>query len=435
MILVIIVVVAGAFFVVDKSYNKKNIAEIEKEKDPDSSINGTASTPSILVLPFRNIGNRTEDEYLVDGMIDDIITDMSKLSGVLVIAGQTSLQFKGANVAPLDAGRKLNADFILDGSVRRSGSNLRVNVQLINVKTAIPLWAERYDRNLDNIFEVQDDITSRIIKSLSVRLTNQEQVIKADVPRVNFDAYDSFLKGQRAYNLRTRESVADAIEDYKKAINIDPSFARAYGAYGVALALQSRMGWADSPGETLNRALEMAQKAVSIDDSNPQVYWALGYVHRRRGEYDKANSAIERAIEIAPNYADGYAMLAVINNIQGDSIQAIKNIKKAMQINPYYPFEYPYNLGRAYYVSGNYSDAVTYLLDALERNGTDYRSRLYLIASYIRLEQIDDAQWELDQLLTQNPDITVSSIIKVLGDKKESFEKLISDIRKAGLPE
>jgi serine/threonine protein kinase/Tfp pilus assembly protein PilF len=434
-ILVTIVLVAGIFLIVDKTTQEEGIVEVEQKKGSGNTANEAVSVPSILVLPFRNIGNETEDEYLVDGMTDDIITDMSKLSGILVIAGQTALQFKKTNISPLDAGRELNSDFILDGSVRRSGSNLRVNAQLIDVKTAVPLWAERYDRNLDNIFEVQDEITSKIIMSLSGRLTNQEQALKAEVTRVDFDAYDSFLKGQRYYNLRTKESVAEAIDAYKKAIQIDPSFARAYGAYGVALALQYRMGWTDSPGETLNRALEMAQKAVSIDGSNPQVYWALGYVHMRRLEIDKANAAIGRAIEIAPNYADGYAMLAVINNIQGKPIEAIKNVQKAMQINPYYTFEYPYNLGRAYYVAGNYSEAIPSLLEALDRNGTDYRPRLYLIASYVRLGQMDDAKWELDQILTQNPDISISYITRVHPDNKESLGKLVNDIRQAGLPE
>ena len=124
-----------------------------------------------------------------------------------------------------------------------------------------------------------------------------------------------------------------------------------------------------------------------------------------------------------------------MDNIQGKPIEAIKNVQKAMQINPYYTFEYPYNLGRAYYVAGNYSEAIPSLLEALDRNGTDYRPRLYLIASYVRLGQMDDAKWELDQILTQNPDINISYIMRVHPDNKESLEKLVNDIRQAGLPE
>ena len=431
----VIVILAGMLLMLNTPRIQQGLTESTPTTATDGESIQTENIPSILVLPFRNIGNRVEDEYFTDGMTDDVITDMSRLSNILVISGHTAVRFKDRNISALDAGRELDCDYILDGSMRRAGSDLRVNVQLIDVETGAPLWAERYDRHLDKIFEVQDEITSRIVKALSIRLTTAEQKALEAVSRVHFDAYDVFLKGQRNYNLRERESVADAISAYKKAIRIDPSFARAYGAYGVALALQYRMGWTDTPNETLDRALEMAQKAVSIDDAIPQVHWALSYVRMRRKEFDKAIEAAERAIRIAPNYADAHAILAVINNVQGRADQAISNVRKAMQINPYYPYEYPYNLGRAHYLKGQYEKARDYLQEALARNGSAFAPRLYLIASYMRQSLLDDAQWEVEQLLTEFPGMTISRIRQIHPDKKDLLESLLDELRKAGLPE
>ncbi|TNG03172.1 MAG: hypothetical protein EP297_00530 [Gammaproteobacteria bacterium] len=403
---------------------------------PSQLVNKHAhSIPSILVFPFRNIGDNKEDDYFIDGMTEDIITDLSKLSSLLVIASQTSMSLKNRGISALEAGHELGTNYILDGSIRRLGSDLRINIQLIDVSNGAPLWAERYDKKLDNIFIILEEITNHIVEALALQLTLHEKKTFREVPEVDFEAYDMFLKGQRNYNRRTKESVAEAIAAYLEAIRLDPTFARAYGAYAVALAMQYRMGWTDAPNETLNRALEMAEKAVSIDSSIPQVHWALSYVNLRRKEYEKATKAVKEAISIAPNYADAHALLAVISNIQGNTEEAIKNIKKGMQINPYYSFEYPYNLGRAYYLSGDHPEAIVYLSKALEMNGTVFTPRLYLIASYIKQGFFDEAEWEVEQLLTQNPDMTISKIRLIHPDKKELLDALLDDLRTAGLPE
>ncbi|TNG00165.1 MAG: tetratricopeptide repeat protein, partial [Gammaproteobacteria bacterium] len=416
-------------------YNQKPDQQSVKNESKQSTSSQTDSIPSIMVLPFRNIGDNKEDDYFIDGMTEDIITDLSKFSNMLVIAGQTALSFKNRDISPLDAGRELDTDYILDGSMRRASTDLRINAQLISVNNGTQLWAERYDRKIENIFVIQDEITSRIVEALAIRLTSQEKEALREVTRIDFQAYDRFQKGQRSYNRRTQEGVAEAIAAYLEAIQLDPTFARAFGAYAIALAMQYRMGWTDAPTETLNRALEMANKAVSIDNSIPQVYWALGYVQLRRKAFEKATRAVEQAIRIAPNYADGYALLAVINNIQGNAEKAIKNVKKGMQINPYYSFEYPYNLGRAYYLSGKYQEAIDYLSKALEMNETVFSPRLYLIASYIKQGLVDDAEWEAEQLMTQNPNMTISQIRRIHPDKEELLNTLLNDLRKAGLPE
>lgn len=392
-------------------------------------------TPSILVLPFQHIGKAMEDDYFIDGMTVDIITDLSKLSNLLVIANQTSLSFKDRDISPQDAGRELGVDYILDGSLRKAKDNLRVNAQLIDVTSGYPLWSERYDRKLDNIFDIQDEITGHIVRELSIRLTTQEKEALKAMAKVDFQAYDIFLRAQRSQNTRTKEGIAEAISYYREAIDLDPSFARAYGSLAVVFVRTYQSGWAEAPQETLNRALDLAHKAISIDDSIPQVYWALGFVHLYRKDYVKAINAVEQTLKIAPNYADGYGLLALINNNQGEFEEAIKNINKGMLLNPYYSFDYPYNLGRANYSAGRYEEAIDYLNQALDRNEAAMISRLFLAACYVKQGLVDDAEWEVDQLAIMSPTASISQLRRSLPLKQELLEELLSDLRVAGMSE
>jgi TolB-like protein/DNA-binding winged helix-turn-helix (wHTH) protein/Tfp pilus assembly protein PilF len=393
------------------------------------------ATPSILVLPFRHIGNHEEDDYFIDGITVDIITELSKLSNLLVMANQTSLNFKGKNISPQEAGRELGVGFVLDGSLRRAKDDLRVNAQLIDVTTGYTLWSERYDRKLVNIFDIQDEITENIVRELAVRLTTQEQVSLRTTARVNFQAYDLFLKGQDHSNRRTPEDLAEAIRNFEEAIKLDPTFARAYGAAAIAIARQYRAGTSPVPQEALDRALSLSKQAVNIDDSVPQVYWALSMVRLYRKEYSKAIEAVESALRLAPNYADGYGLLALIHNNQGNSEEALKNITHGMRLNPYYSFDYPYNVGRAYYLSGDYEKANEYLLKALQRNEAAMMPRLFLAASYVEQGNIEDAEWEAEQLQMDRVGISIAQLRHILPQKPILLEKLLGNLRAAGIPE
>jgi len=391
------------------------------------------ATPSILVMPFENIGSDPEDEVFINGVTADIITDLSKLSNLLVIADQTAFSFSNRQVSPRDAGRELEVRYILDGNVRRSGENLRVNVQLIETDTGYSLWANRYDRQLQNIFEIQDEITESIVKALSIRLTSQEKTAIRSIATTDFHAYELFLKGLQKFNSHIREDSESAIADYQQALEIDPGFARVYGALGVVHARNYRLGWTDAPQDTIDRALAYAQKAVAIDDSVPQVYWALGYVHLHRREFAEATAAVEQAIRLAPNYADGFGLLALIQNAQGNWQEAIKNVSRGMQLNPYYSYDYPYNLGRAYYLGGRYDDAIDTLAQALDKNPMAEMPRLYTIASFVRKGSLDDARWEAEQLSVLHPSLSLSSLRRTLSQKPELLSALITDLEQAGV--
>ena len=273
------------------------------------------------------------------------------------------------------------------------------------------------------------------MRELAVRLTTQEQLSLRSIARVDFKAYDLFLKGQDFSNRRSPEDLAEAIRSFEEAIRLDPTFARAYGSLAIAIARQYRGGTSAVPQEALNRALKLAKQAVEIDDSVPQVYWALGFVHLYRAEFPEAIAAIENSLELAPNYADGYGLLALVHNNQGNPDEAIKNITHGMKLNPYYSFDYPYNLGRANYLSGKYEEAADELLKALERNEAALMPRLYLAATYVKQDNLDDAEWEVEQLEMVRPGISIAEMRHMLPQKSELLQVLLDDLRAAGMPE
>jgi adenylate cyclase len=393
--------------------------------------------PSIAVLPFDNMSGDPEQEYFVDGITEDIITDFSRLSNLTVIAWNTSASYKGGAIQPQQVGKDLGVAYVLDGSVRKSGDRLRITAQLLDTENGNHIWAERYDRKLTEIFELQDEVTKKIVNALAIRLTAAEKEKLGHSGTNNIAAYDAFLRGQQYSLQRTRESNELARDAFRHALELDPTYARAYGALAVALTRDYRNAWTDlSLEEARARALELAQKAVALDRSSPQVYWALGYVYLNREQYDEAAAAAKQAVELAPNYADGYGLLAFINSVQGRAEESIHYTQKAMALNPYYTYEYPLNMGRSYYTLSRYPEAVESLQEALEHNENALYPRLFLAASYVRLGRQEDAEWEIERIQIQNPGTTLKHLATTYPIKKQDqMDAFLEDLRKAGLPE
>ncbi len=393
--------------------------------------------PSIAVLPFTNMSGDPEQEYFVDGITEDIITDCSRLSNLTVIAWNTSASYKGRAVQPQQVGSDLGVAFVLDGSVRKSGDRLRITAQLVDAGTGNHIWAERYDRKLTDVFALQDEVTTKIVNALAVRLTAAETEKLGFSDTDNIAAYDTFLRGQQYRMQRTREGNELARDAYRQALELDPTYARAYGALAVVLTHDLRNDWTElSPEEARARALELAQKAVALDRSSPQAYWALGFVYLFRRQYDEAAAAAQQAVALAPNYADGYALLGLINNFQGQPEDTVRFIKKAMALNPYYGGVYPQVLGLAYHALGRDREAVEALKQGLERNPSALYARLFLASSYVRLGQQEDAQWEIEQIEILNPGTTITRLATMFPIKDaEEMNAFLQDLRKAGLPD
>jgi adenylate cyclase len=396
----------------------------------------TTALSSIVVLPLENLESDPDYSDFADGITEDIITDLSRVSSLLVFASNTTFKYRNRQVTPQELREELNVDYVLKGSMRRQGGAIRVNMQLIDAKTGFNTWAQRYDRNADEVFAVQDEVTNKLIEVLSIKLSPQEKQRLTSRATSNLLAYEHFLQGQGISKELTRQANARAREAYHRAIKIDPMYGRVYGALAFTLAVDFRRGWTDNPIETLDRALALAEQAVNLDDTIPHTHWVLGYVYLMRKEHEKAMEVVREAIRIAPNYADGYGLLALIMNNLGHPMEALEYADKGMRLNPYYTWDYLYNIGRARYTLGHFEQAIAMLEKAESRNENAIPVKLFLAASYIKAGRSDDAEWVVEQLQLLNESTTISHTTKAIPMANPELKNiLLDDLRKAGLPE
>lgn len=396
----------------------------------------TGKLPSIVILPFEEHSHTPKQENLADGMTEDVITDLSQLSQLLVIARNTSFRYKGENISIKQIGKDLGVDYVLKGSIRQHNSNLRINVQLINASTGYNVWAERYDRKLTEMFSVQDEVTHNIVRALAIKLTSQEKSRISRRATASLKAYDYFQEGRQLSRVSTKQTNEQARAVFHKAIELDPAYGRVYGAMAYTLATDYQSGWTSSPQWTLDRALELAKKSVLLDSSSPQTYWSLGFVYTLRKEFKNAETAAAQSISIAPSYADGYGLLALINLHLGHPKKALQLISRGMLLNPYYTWEYLNIQGNAYYMLGNYDAAIAALEKAQSRNENAIPVKLSLAASYVNVGRLNDADWTASLTIALNPQITVTDIGKNIPITDPKIKnKFLSDLKKAGFPQ
>ena len=394
------------------------------------------SSTSIIVMPIENLDSNQQYEVFVDGVTDDIITDLSRITNLKVFASATSFKYKDQQTTPRELREEIGVDYVLTGNARRHGDDIRINMQLTNTENGINVWAQRYARKVVDVFAVQDEITSSVIDALAIKLSSSKKQQLAQRATSNLQAYEYFLEGQRVSRQQTRQTNAQAREAYRKAIELDPTYGRAYGALAYTLVLDYRHGWTDTPMQNLERALELAQKAVSFDDAIPQTYWSLGYVYLRRKEYNNALKAAEDSIRVSPSYADGYGLLALISNALGQAKKALEYATRGMQLNPYYTWDYLFNAGFAQYMLGNFPEAINFLEQAQTRNENAIPVKLILAASYVKANRLDDAQWAVEQITMLNSQTTISHLqTTFVLTEPELKAKVLDDLRKAGLPE
>lgn len=392
--------------------------------------------PSIVVLPFVNLSDDPRQAYLADGITEDITTDLSRMSGIRVLAGNTALNYKDKQAVPEQVGKELDVQFVLKGSVQQLGGELRVNAQLVDTATGYNAWAERYDRKVSEVFAVQDDVTQSIVSALALNLTSQEKQHLAKQATANLQAYDYFQEGQRLYKISTRQTNQQAYVMYRKAIELDPAYGRAYGAMAVVMAMNYRRDWTDNPVEALDRALQLAKKAVELDESAPQTWWALGFVYLAHKDFVQAEQAAMQSIEVAPNYADGYGLLGIINSYRGKPERAIAFNDKGIRLNPYYSHEYLVTYGLAYYILGHYAKAIDVLEKAQTRNPNHINVKLILCASYVRVGRQSDAEWVATELQSLTPSANITSIARTIPLTRDDIRRaLFADLRRAGLPD
>jgi adenylate cyclase len=391
--------------------------------------------PSIAVLPFVNLSGDQEQEYFSDGITEDLITDLSKISSLFVIARTSVFFYKGRTKKIAEIGQELGVRYVLEGSIRKAGSKVRVTAQLVDATTEGHLWAERYDRDLKDIFALQDEVTQKIVAALALRLTEDEQQRLLDKYTDNMEAYDCYLRGVEYFpiNRLTKEKSILARKMFKKAINLDPNFAAAYAVLSLTYSQEWLMGWSQDP-QSLENAFELAQRAIALDESLPLGHAMLGEVYLMKKEHEKAIDEQKKAIALSPNDADGIAGLGGILTWAGRPEETIGLVMKAMRLNPRYQPEYLWNLGHAYYLMGRYQEAIEILKRTRDRDPDYLPPHVYLAASYINFGQEKEARaeaLEYDRLSFQTP---IEAWRHRLPYKNQAvLEHLFDNLRKAGL--
>ena len=392
--------------------------------------------PSIAVLPFENMSGDPEQQYFSDGLSEDIITDLSKISGLFVIARNSSFVYRGKIVNVATVSKELGVRHVLEGSVRKAGNRVRVTAQLIDGDTDGHLWAERYDRELSDIFAVQDEIVREIVTALVATLSNDEQARMAPSATDNMEAYDLFLRGRDLVFQQTREADERAKPLIKRAIDLSPDFAPTYTILAVPLIREYINDWVEQPEKSLVQAHEAARQAVALDDLLPQAHWTLGLALAWMKQLEQAAREVERAIKLEPNFANAFAALGQIYTYAGRPADAIEALQTAMRLDPHYRDVFLHFLGQAYFMSDQYEAAIGTLRRRLVRRPDTDVTRVLLAASYGHLGLMEQARDEWAEVLKINPDYSLERRRRVLPFKNPAdFEKIENGLRKAGLPE
>ncbi|MDX8452192.1 winged helix-turn-helix domain-containing protein [Mesorhizobium sp. VK9D] len=383
--------------------------------------------PSIAVLPFVAFGSDPEQESFADGLTEDLITDLSRIGGLFVIARNSVFAYKGRAMDVRMIAKDLGVRFLLEGSARRAAGRVRINAQLVDAVSGEHLWAERFDRSLEDIFAVQDEVTAKIVEALLGRLRAPPA---RNRPR-NFEAYDLCVRARKLID-DSPQTAREAHLMLTRAISLDPDYAEAYRW----LAMNHWMGWVHwgQPVEP-NRsvALELARKAVAIDPNDAGCRWVLANLLAYERRFEEADTEFARAIELDPNEADTWATLSDIEVLAGHVEDSLEHIRKAFRLNPYPPSWYYLTLGAAQYAAREYEAAV----ETLRRDET-YRtsSRRFLAASLAQLGRLDEARAEVEMFLVANPHFTTSHWVWTEPFRDDATLKhFVDGFRKAGLPE
>jgi adenylate cyclase len=391
--------------------------------------------PSIAVLPFVNISADPEQEYFCDGITEEIITGLSKISGLFVIARNSSFAYKGKTLTIQQVGRELGVRYALEGSVRRSGHRVRITAQLIDTSTGHHLWSERYDRELKDIFAIQDEITTEIMRVMQVKLTEGEQACEwLKRGSGNLEAYERGMKGMEYFRRFSPEGNAQARKLFEEGIALDPESPGHYVMLGWTHLVDILQGWTDAMARSMEQAVALTRKALEIDASQADAHALLGYVHLLKRDYAHAIEEGERAVSLNPNYADAHAWLAMILTAVGKPDEAIVMIKKAMRLNPRPPNWYFLTLGDAYLWGQRCNEAVEEYTKAVQSSPGFLWAYLGLTASYSLLGLEKEAAETAAIVRSIDPRFSLEKYEKSLPNKEQADkDRYISALRRAGL--
>ncbi len=392
--------------------------------------------PSIAVLPFTNMSGDPEQEYFSDGIVEDIITDLSRINGLFVIARNSTFAYKGQRFNVPEVCRELGVRYALEGGVRKAANRVRITAQLIDGTTGGHVWAERYDRDLDDIFAVQDEVTRDIVAALALKLTpvERERVQHRDTD--NLEAYEYFLRGRDQALRDTPQANAQAREMLEKAIELDPNFSLAFSHLSRNHVLAFSNRWGEDPDRSLELAAQLGQRAVDLDGGNPHAHFAFSMAALWSKQNEAARVAVEKCLAIDPNSADGHGALGLILVYSGKPLEAIESLQTAMRLDPHYRDIFLHILALAYEQLEDYEQAAAVLKRRLVRKPDSDISRVLLASVYGHMGKTEESRAQWAEVLQINPDYSLEHRRRTLPyTNPENFEHIIDGLRKAGVVE
>jgi adenylate cyclase len=392
--------------------------------------------PSIAVLPFDNLSGDPDQEYFSDGLTEEIIAALSSVPKLFVIARNSAFTYKGKPVKVQQVSEELGVQYVLEGSVRKAGDKIRITAQLIDALNGHHIWAKSYDRNLSDIFAVQDEITKKIITAMQVKLTEGEEVKAASKGTNNLEAYLKYLQANELINKINPESNALAKKLAEEAIALDPDYAWAYYVLGRAHMVDVWVGASKSPKDSIAKAIALVQKAIALDGTNVNAHCLLGFLYSMTNRHDKAVNEAENAVALNPNSAVAHFMIGKTLSFAGRWEESIPEYKKAIRLNPIPPNNYLWSIGLSYAFTGQYEEAIKWCEKAVHQEPNDLLARMMMTVVYSLSGHDEKARTEADEVLRIQPKFSLENNKKKVTYKREvDKERFLGALRKAGLPE
>jgi TolB-like protein/class 3 adenylate cyclase len=395
----------------------------------------TADKPAIVVLPFENFSGDPDQEYFCDGLTNDIITDLSKFANLFVIAPHSAFVYKGRRVKPKQIGEELGVRYLLEGSVRKTDTRLRINAELVNTDTEYQLWAERFDRDVSDLFAIQDELIQKIVVALAVRVERIERKRVARKDVADLSAYEMYLKGIHIYSNESKERLEQSRRLFEQAVERDPAFARGWGYLSYTYTQTALARWPSdaSKADALAKAEIYAKKAVLLDPDDYANHWDLAFAYVNSKRHEQALIEYKEALALNENDADVLVEMAETLIYAGEHQQGIGQVKKAMQINPLHPYWYRWVLGLGYFYENQYLLTVEQINRMYEMH---HDCQLLLAAAYAYLGDEQGAKNAMQNFLEYEPNWTIEAELQRMPIKnRDDRENWIAGLRNAGLPD
>jgi adenylate cyclase len=425
---IVLLLIVGGMLIWRAASPPVEVASVEKMAYP------LPDKPSIAVLPFVNMSEDPKQEYFSDGLTEEIISTLSRVPKIFVIARNSTFTYKGKPAKVQQVSEELGVRYVLEGSVRKSGDKIRITAQLVDALSGHHLWAEKYDRKIDDIFAVQDEITKKIITAMQIKLTEGEQARAAAKGTNNLDAYLKYLQSMENIYHFNRESNALGKQLAEEAIALDPEYPMAYRALAAAHQMDMWLGTSKSPKQSITKSIELLQKAIELDATYAEAYSALGFMFSITRKYDKGVATAEQGVALNPNSADAHMLLGYTLRFAGRYEEAILEYKIAIRLNPYPPHSYMFGIAKSYAYTGQYDEAITWGKKAVRQKPDSFLAHIVLTEIYSLAGRDEEARVQAAEVFRVNPKFSLEKLEKRLKHKnQEDKERYIGALRKAGL--